>query len=198
MKASWNSGRQHRLSTAFIAALLFGGGVEPDHRNPNVPGNLEEFDSESLKLLVDEGRRQSDRQTEIFKHTTDRAQVLLTVGLALAGFVAATLHQIQNLHGDRKWIAFSIWIGAALLTIVGVAATASVLVVRAVFSVIDTTQISTWTPPVLRQLAEDYADAVRIGETTLDTRVTMFRDVNPVCLLCRSAYSRGLWPKYIK
>lgn len=175
MKATWNSGRQHRLTTAFVAALLFGGGVTPDHRNPNVPGNLAGFDDNSLQLIVDEGRRQLDRQADKFRHITDRAQVLLTISLALAGFVAATLHQVEHLHGTRKWISLSVWGLSALLTIIGVAATASVVVVRATFSGVDTTQISNWTPPVLAELAGDYADAVRLGETTIDARVTMFR-----------------------
>jgi hypothetical protein len=49
------------------------------------------------------------------------------------------------------------------------------MTVKATFSGVDTTQMTTWDPPVLRQLAKDYASAVRIGEMTVALRVTIFR-----------------------
>jgi hypothetical protein len=175
MKVTWNSGRQHRLTTGFILALLFGGGVTPDHTNPNIPGTVHTFDDESLRVVIEEGRRQADRQADTFRHTIDRAQALLTASLVAAGFIGEVLRQITKVKGDRQLVALGFWSASALLVIIGIAAAAATAVVSAEFTTIDTTQISTWEPPVLRELAADYATAVKLGETTLDARVTMFR-----------------------
>jgi hypothetical protein len=175
MKATWNGGRKHWLTTAFILALLFGGGVKPDHRNPNKPGSITEFDDESLRILIEEGRRQADRQAESFRHTIDRAQALLTASLVAAGFIGEVLRQVTQVKGTREFVGLGFWAIAALLVVVGIAAAAATAIVRADFVVIDTTEISTWKPPVLGELAKDYASAVRLGETTLDARVTIFR-----------------------
>jgi hypothetical protein len=50
-----------------------------------------------------------------------------------------------------------------------------VIVAKASFAQIDTTQASGWKPPILKQVAGDYADAVKLGEVTVADRVTVFR-----------------------
>jgi hypothetical protein len=160
---------------AFLWALFIGGDLSPVHENRNEVDDVSEFDDESLKLVVDEGRLQAARQGERFRHATDRGQLLLTVDLALLGFLAALLHHLVQLHGDRKCIALGVWAVSALLTVIGTAAAAAVVVVKATFGGVDTTNMTTWSPPILRKLALDYAEAVIIGELTADLRVTVFR-----------------------
>lgn len=167
---------------AFVLALLFGGDVRPSP-NPNEPGDLTAFDDDSLHLIVDEGRAQIAAQNDRFRHATDRAQLMVTVDLALLGFLAALLHQVLGVHGDRKWWALGVWCAAALLAVTGTAAAAAVMAVKATFSGIDTTQITTWESPVLRELAGDYAKAVRVGEMTVALRVTVFRQATRVSVL---------------
>jgi hypothetical protein len=57
----------------------------------------------------------------------------------------------------------------------GLEAAAAVIVAKASFAQIDTTQASGWKPPILKQVAGDYADAVKLGEVTVADRVTVFR-----------------------
>lgn len=128
-------------------------------------------------------RCQSTAQNDRFRHATDRGQLMVTVDLALLGFLAALLHQVLEVHGDRKWWALGVWCAAALLAVIGTAAATAVMAVKATFSGIDTTQITTWDPPVLRQLAADYAKAVRVGEMTVALRVTIFRQATRVSVL---------------
>jgi hypothetical protein len=171
------------IMRAFVWALLIGGEVLPKHENPNQPGDLSEFDDESLRLIVEEGRSQVDRQSDRFRHATDRGQVLLTVDLALLGFLAALLHHLLQIGGQRETIAVAVWVLSGILAIIGTAAAAAVVVVKASFGVIDATRVTTFPPPVLRCLASEYARTVRDGELTADLRVTMFRQAARVTVV---------------
>jgi hypothetical protein len=175
MKASWRGRAGLRLGPAFILALLFGGPVTPSALNLNKPGDASGFDEPSLKLLVEEGRRQLDRQSETYKYATDRAQTLLTVGLVVLGFTAASLNTVTGANDWREAVGLALWTVALALAVLGVAGAASVIVVRGDFEAIDTTHLSTWSSPILARLAEDYAKAVVLGETTVAARITMFR-----------------------
>jgi len=183
MKASFK-GKIHtwnmRITWAFILALLVGGDVLPGHTNPNSPGDMQGFDDDALHLVIEEGRAQIDRQNERFRHATDRGQVLLTVDLALLGFMAALLHHLLQLHGKREEIALIVWGVSALLAVIGTATAAAVVAVKATFGGIDTTIVSGMDPPILKKLAEEYAGAVRTGELTADLRVTAFRSATRI------------------
>jgi hypothetical protein len=182
LKATWNQHRKTRLTTAFILALIFGGRVKPEMENPNVPGDTSEFDDASLELIVNQGRWQLDRQQESFRHTTDRAQILLTVNIIVLGFIAASFHHIVQIAGIREITATVIWAVGALFVVVGIAATASVITVAADFDTVDTTKVSNFPHPVLRKVADSYAKTVRLGEITVAARVTVFRQaVRFVC-----------------
>jgi len=173
--ARWNLRRETSLTAAFILALLLGGRVRSDQANPNVPGDMSQFDDVSLLKVVEEGRRQHDQQMRDFRHATDRAQTLLTISLVVLGFIAATLNRVLHAPGARATVALAIWALSILLTVVGVAAAAGVAVVAAEFKKMDTTIVSNFTPPILRELADNYAESVRLGQLTLDDRVTVFR-----------------------
>lgn len=178
MRAKWRS--QHLPQTAaYVLALLFGGPVGVPKVNPNQPGDLEQFEPEDLRLVIDEGRRQLADQAVSFRHVTDRGQVLTTVSLAVLAFWAASGRSFS----DDTWTATLgqvLWAGGGVLAIIGVAASASVVVVQATFTAVDTTEITTWEPPVLRRLAADYAGAVVNGENTVASRVTLFRQATRI------------------
>lgn len=180
-RVSWNT-RSYDTGVvrAFTLALLFGGTVSPTHENPNVATDLKEFDDASLQLLIDEGRSQTDRQSSRFRHATDRGQILLTVDLAILGFLVALLHQLLRVH--KLHLAFSI-ITLALsgdLALTATITAAAVVALPGAFSVVDATQMTAWEPPILRKLASDYASAVRRGELTADLRVTAFRQATVI------------------
>lgn len=62
-----------------------------------------------------------------------------------------------------------------VLVLGGVGLSAAVIAVRADFNRTDTTQISTWATPLHRKVAADYTDVVRVGEITVASRVSVFR-----------------------
>lgn len=150
--------------------------------NPNIPGDTCKIDDASLQLIVSQGRWQLDRQQESFRHTTDRAQTLLTVNIVLLGFIAASFHHIAQISGIREIAALLIWAVGTLFVVLGIAATASVITVAADFDTVDTTKVSNFPHPVLRNVADSYAKSVRLGEITVAARVTVFRQaVRFVC-----------------
>jgi hypothetical protein len=160
--------------------MLFGGEVRPTHKNPNQPGDICKFDDESLRLLIEEGRTQAERQTDRFRHATDRAQILLTVDIALLGFMAALLHHLLQLSGGRETACIILWAISSAIAIFATVAAAAVVVVSARFSGIDTTIVSNMSPPILMKLARDYASSVRSGELTADLRVTVFQQTTRI------------------
>ena len=147
---------------------------------------------------MEEGRIQLADQNDRFKYATDRSQSLVTVAVALVGFLAALLDGLLKLHvGIRQDLALAFWSLSLLLVLVGLAFGASVITTKAFLSQVDTTQVSSWAPPVLQQLVRDYAKAVRIGEITVADRVTIFRVATrthcgePLSALLRSRFQRN-------
>lgn len=167
-------GKLHEMgiSSAFVLGLLTSRSVEPVGENPNLPSDLTTFDDASLELIVDEGRLQVDRQKERFNHATSRGQRLLTVDLALLGLLASLSHQILHLHKLHFWFFLVSLTVSGYFALYATGVAAAVFTLPGVFSVTDTTQLTGWKPPILRQLAYDYASAVRKGELTADLRLT--------------------------
>lgn len=174
MKATWRM-RDLRLTVAFILALLFGGSVEPALANPNQPGKLDGKSDESLRLIVEEGRRQVDSQTARFEHVQARAQIVLTVSLVALGFIAGVLTAIPSAPGARQVAGWIVWSLSLVLVVLAVATAAAIIAVRADFDTVDTTQVSAMDDPVLPALAADYSTVVRLGEITVAARVTLLR-----------------------
>jgi len=176
MRAQWDQHRETRLMTAFILALIFGGRVkEVDQEDPIEPIDLSGLDDGSLKLVVEQGRLQLDRQQDTFRHVTDRAQVLLTVSLVAIGFVAGTFSHVDSGNGGREITSLAFWALGTLVILLGVATAASVITVAADFNAIDTRRTSQLVPPILPKLAVEYVKAVRLGESTVAARLTVFR-----------------------
>ena len=174
MKARWR-GREVRLTLGFVLALVLGGRMDPPIVNQNVSGTMAGFGAADYSLVIDEGRRQIDSQSERFKHATDRAQTTLTIGLIVLGFVAGIFQRANNADDWHRAVGLALWFIASCLSVSGIAAAASVIVVRADFMRVDTTQMTHWASPIQQQLAADYAEAVVLGESTIAARVNVFR-----------------------
>jgi hypothetical protein len=135
------------------------------------PSPLDTWSDEDLKLMIDEGRRQLDRQYSDLEHIRSRAQWLFTVGVAvIAGLVG-------SLNAPRPSIVGRIlWLLAVALVVCGIAGAAAIMVIRADFSTIDTATLSQRQPPIRKELATDYSMMLTTGENSVAARLTVFHE----------------------
>src|SRR5689334_17658944 len=97
------------LFWSFVLSLLFGTRAQTPIINSNEPGAMAGWNTDELTLLIEEGRRQLDRQTERMRHTTDRAQVLLAIGLAVVAFGTSTLSVVSEDVGRPRLVTGGLW-----------------------------------------------------------------------------------------
>lgn len=147
--------------------------VPVDQTAPELPeaGIMSGWTDEDYTHLVEEGRRQIDRQIGDLNELRGRAQLLLTVTLGLIAL------EIAVFRAAGWWLPYGLAVVGLLTTTYGAAGAVALLVVRTDLDVISATVLATYDrpPAVLEQLAIDYADMVHIGENTVATRVNLFR-----------------------
>jgi hypothetical protein len=148
--------------------------VIPSHNNK--PILLDDWSDEDLPLLVEEGRRQLDRQLARFDRVRTNAQFLFTTALALLIVLAAAAHRTDGL------LTIAWGFGLAVVTL-GLLGAASVLVVKSDFGAIDTALFTNSSSAPMRELATAYAQQVGVGENTVAARITVYRDAVWLVLL---------------
>jgi hypothetical protein len=163
--------RGQAIYALHVAALLMPGTKIPSlEAHQAQPQSLEGWTDSELELMIEEGRRQVDRQLDDLDRTRARAQWLFTLGVAALGALGAGfIETAPDAGGSAAWI-----IGMVILTW-GLGGAAAIMVVRAEFRYIDTALLSSTPRPVLRNLADAYARMTRLGENSIATRITMFR-----------------------
>jgi hypothetical protein len=159
------------------------------HADHNEPAVLRDWKSDDLDLLIEEGRRQLDRQHDDLERIRTRSQILLAFGLALVGTVAALESRVS---GAGCWVVRGVWVlalAAAVWSILGAAATS---VVRADMEIVHAAVLSHFSPPIKPELAADYAAMVGAGENQLATRLTNLRHA-VTWLLVAAALALATW-----
>lgn len=139
-------------------------------------GNLSQWTSGDLALLVQEGRLQIDRQRSQLARIQSRSQFLLTTSLGallLAVNLLAKLIPAEASYKSLTWVAVLL-ILAVVLLLIGALGAASNLGTKNLFGAIDTSLLSNVDPPVDLALARAYVEYVRPGENTLATRLTIY------------------------
>ncbi|MFI6713286.1 hypothetical protein ACIBF7_43130 [Nonomuraea sp. NPDC050478] len=137
------------------------------------PGDMTGWQESDLTTVIDEGRRQLDRQHSDLEHIRGRAQFLFTTALGLLVVIFAS---VPSIVASLSLWAFLIWFVGALGTALGLLGAAAVTVARKDIGWIDTTRLSRQQSPIHRELAAAYARAVRTGENTMATHITVLRD----------------------
>lgn len=138
----------------------------------NKPGAMTGWEDVDHELLIEEGRRQVDRQHDDLERIRTRAQVALAFGLALVGTIAALDDRMSAADCSIARVLWILALVAGAWSVLGAAATS---VVRADVEVIDATTLSTYNKPIKADLAADYAKIVVTGENQLATRLTNLR-----------------------
>ncbi|WP_203708619.1 hypothetical protein [Asanoa iriomotensis] len=175
----------------YYVLAVFRPGVEvPTFGQPtDFTDSLDGLSDDDRKTVIEEGRRQLDRQLADLEKNKSRAATMLTVGLAEVGVLAAGANRAFA-HGPWTGIG---WIVSALLALLALGGAVSLLTSQAVFGRTDTRAVASGPTPLQQQVAFGYADAVGWGEETIRTRITVLRD--GVLLAVASAVLYALiWP----
>ncbi|MER6560170.1 hypothetical protein ABT300_21025 [Streptomyces sp. NPDC001027] len=162
-----------RLYLIYCMALLHPGRTLPTFAEfPDRTCDLNQHSDDELTLLIEEGRRQLDRQMADLDRIRNRAGVLATVSLALTAALATKASGAVQQH----WILLALYICSCTLAVLAIAGAASVLSARAVFGRTDTYLATQAARPLRTSLAETYAELSGVGEETVRTFLTVFRD----------------------
>jgi hypothetical protein len=161
--------RGQRVYAVHVLGLIAPGLEIPVLKAHQVPSQpIDDWSDEDLQHMVEEGRRQLDRQLSDLTLIRSRAQWLFTVGAAIIAAVAGAFGRVE----PTGWL-LALWLFALALLAYGVAGAAAILTVRADFKTIDTAVLSASDPPVLRALALSYSRMLGTGENTVATRLTV-------------------------
>lgn len=157
-----------------IWGLFAPGDPVPLHYDPDesFTAPLENWQPEDLRLMIEEGRRQYDEQIAHLERIRGRAQWLFTTGLALGAAIATVG---AGVFKDQDWYVVVIWLAAIALATWASLGAAAILTVRKDFDGIATSVLSTYAPPIEKQLARDYAEMLETGDLTVNTALTLFR-----------------------
>jgi hypothetical protein len=176
----------------YVLALLHPGTDVPVFHGPrDRRTNLEHLQDEDYTLIIEEGRRQLDRQAAEMQRNHTRAATLLTVTVAEIVFLVSSRAAVF----DHSLLVTVPWFVGVALAVLALAGTISVLTSKAVYGYVDTVDLADGSTPVLPRLARAYADAAPIGDVTNAARLTVLRDavwlaaLTAVCLVMITPFS---------
>lgn len=182
--------KEQYIYARHVCALFSGGrGAPVLTADRNREGDLSCWRTEDLDVLLEEGRRQLDRQYEDLERVRTRAQVAAAVGIALDGTAGGLQHIART--GPTAWLTV-LWVLSMVVlswSVLGAAATA---VVRADLLTIHATVLSRYTSPVRRRLAGDYAGILPTNENQIATRLVNLR-ISVTALLIGGLMALGVW-----
>lgn len=181
MKSGSGEREQSELRTylAHIAALLVPGrNVKPFSTvrgEPSRTGDLSAWGEESLRLLIDEGRRKFDQQAARFDRIRQTAQVVLPIGVALLVVVGSELARIRPEVSDcKRYLLYVGWGLSMVAVLVGTLGSAAILVTKASFGTILPTLLTHQpSEDALRELAKSYVEQSVPGEDAVNTKLTL-------------------------
>jgi hypothetical protein len=148
------------------------------------PGDLQDWTDEDIKVLIEEGRRQFDRQATRLTDIRSRAQFIFGVSLVVAGTVIANAGPLTWRIPNFRDLLLNTGIISALLGLLGAA---SVITSTAELRSIDTAALSRRSSPVNRGLALSYATMISTGENSIAGRLTVLREAVVWLLLAAMA-----------
>lgn len=175
--------REWSLYFSLISGLLRPGAqIRLLETHPVEPREVFDWPKEDQTLIIEEGRRQVDRQFADLERIRGRSQNLLTISLALGAVIVASFKSIA-LAGLAPFLFWTASASSLLFSLLGAAA---IMTVRADLGIVDTARLTLLDPPPIGgDLAAAYSRVIRTGENTVATRLTAFRDA--VLLLLSSA-----------
>jgi len=153
-----------------VAALVAPGAATPTLRAHAIDTEtIDDWTDEGLKLMIEEGRRQVDRQLADLDRIRTRAQWLFSLSVAATAALGTAFVARQP-----PFVFGVIWITGLILLTWALGGAAAIIVTRAEFKQITTALLSATDQPVLRSLAAAYSRMTGTGEDTVATRISVF------------------------
>lgn len=174
---------------AHVLGLWPGRAVPAYEVHVTPPSDVNAWSPEEQTLLVEEGRRQLDRQANDLECIRSRAQFLFTTTLGLLVVVFA---EFKTIISNGNVGSFLMWCLAVLCSIMALLGAASIVTARKELGFIDAARLTSTSRPVLPELAAAYGRCIRIGENTVATQITVFRDA-VLLLAVAGAFFAGAW-----
>ena len=139
-------------------------------------GDVSQWRTEDLALLIEEGRLQINRQRSQLARIQSRSQFLLTTSLGALLLAVNLLGQVLRAGSDEDLATCVVilLVLVVLLLFVGALGAAANLGTKNLFGAIDTSLLSTVDRSVSLAVAKAYAEYVKPGENTLATRLTIY------------------------
>jgi hypothetical protein len=186
------SGRfaEARLYLVYAVSPLRPGVEMPTFREPRpFKWDLDsQLTVDDLKVIVDEGRRQIDRQLADLERLRGRAGALVTLCLVELAALSAGASRI---FGSAPLTA--VWSLSAMAVLLALGGALALLSAQAKFGRTDTMGLAASKSQVHRVAALSYAKSVSQGEETIATRVTVFRDAVLLAIMGAILYA-VVWP----
>jgi hypothetical protein len=174
MRTWLNSLRQESQYYFSYIAGLFVPDRQPRYfdAHPNEPGDVSSWSAPDWRLLIEEGRRQQDRQLALIEALRTRAQFLFTTAVTVFVITGVRVGDLID-RGTLGLAAIgALGLSLDLLSALGAAA---LMFIRADLGTIDAAKLSQQAPPIERYLAGAYSRLVRPGENTIATHNSVFR-----------------------
>lgn len=175
--------REARGYLRYLAALLVPGRAVPVFEQPPPVLVDDSLTDDDRKLLIEESHRQLERQATDLGRNHTRAATLLTITIAELAFLTTTAPAVFT----RSPIVIGLWVLSAVLAVLALGGTVSVLTSRAVYGRVDPASLGRGPAPILPELARQYVASVGPGEATNAARLTVLRDAVWLAVLAAAA-----------
>lgn len=178
--------KEIKIYLAHCYAVFSPGYTPPLFEQPQpFEGSLSSAEDDHIDLVIEEGRRQLDRQLSDLERIRSRSAVLVTVGIAEIGLFAAGVKQTFE---AGAW-SFSLWIASGAIVVFGLLGAAAILTASASFGRMETRLVAQLSPPARLLVAEGYAESTSQGECTVATRLTVFRAAAMLLIVAAVVYA---------
>ena len=181
-----NQGSEIRLFLGYVLVTFSPGGKVPSHpQEPWQMGAMIGWSDVEHRFLIDEARREIDRQQVEKRDARARAQIVLTTTLVLGAAIAASWHD----RAKAGWLPLTLSILAIVLDALAGLAAAGLITGRSAVGGPDLAGLTKCDRvDVVADASKMYANSLFVGAATVAVMVTVLRDCVLVLLLAFAVF----------
>jgi len=186
-----SQGSEIRLLLGYILVTFSPGAKVPSHpQEPWEMGAMVGWSEAEHRFLIDEARREIDRQQTEKRDARARAQIVLTTTLVLGAAISATWHD----RAQAGWLPLTLSVLAIVLDALAGLAAAGLITGRSPIGGPDLAALTKCdSSDVVADASGMYADSLFIGAAMVAAMVTVLRDSVLVLLLAFAAFAAAFF-----